>query len=191
MPRRPWQQPEYPAKAGGPRTPQPCDDRHHGQRARRPPRPTGPARPTVGRPETPAGAKTLVIHVPRHPNPPRQPLNGAPCRRLGNVLAPRGFLVGGPAPELLAVADPLDAVVLHEDHLHRAGRKSVRAEHRHRRLQLGPSSKPQCHRTSIIPLGCGLSVDYLWVCLKRTTTAHRPGLPAPGGRPPSGNGDPF
>jgi hypothetical protein len=77
------------------------------------------------------------------------------------VLAPGRLFVGGPAPELLAVADPLDAVVLHQDHLDRASRERVRPEDCHWGLGFGPPSQSDCHATSIISLGCGLSVDYL------------------------------
>ena len=87
----------------------------------------------------------------------------SPRCRFGDVLAPWRLFVRGPATELLAIADPLDPVVLHEDHLHSASRKRVRPENRYRRLGLGSPSQSDCHATSIISLGCGLSVDYLWV----------------------------
>jgi hypothetical protein len=117
-----------------------------------------PAPELRGRPEP-----VLVPEISRHADPACQPLDRAPRSRLGDVFTPGRILVMAPAAEFLAVADPLDPLVLHQDDLHGASGKSVSAEHGQRRLDLGSPSKSQWHGASIIPLGCGLSVYYLWV----------------------------
>src|SRR5262249_59669444 len=105
--------------------------------------------------------RALVLDVSWHGDAPRQALNRAAGRRLGDVLAPQWLLVHRPAPELFAIADPLNTVVFEEDDLHGAGGKSVGAQDRHGGLGLAASAQSQCHEASIIRVGCGLSVDYL------------------------------
>ena len=107
-----------------------------------------------------------VFGVSRHGYPAGKPLNRAAGGRFGDVFAPERLFVSRPALEFLAVADPLNPVVLREDHLDGAGRERVRPENLYRWLGLGSPSQSDCHATSIISLGCGLSVDYLWVALQ-------------------------
>jgi hypothetical protein len=79
------------------------------------------------------------------------------------VFTPRRLFMSRPAPEFIAITYPLNPVVLHQDDLHSTRRERVRPEYRYRCLGFRPPAQSDCHAASIIPLGCGLSVDYLWV----------------------------
>src|SRR5207244_929457 len=59
----------------------------------------------------------------------REPLERAPRRRVGDVLAPQRLARILPAAKRVAVARPEDAVVLGLQHLHRGARKAVGSEH--------------------------------------------------------------
>jgi hypothetical protein len=76
-------------------------------------------------------APESVLEVSVDRDPAGQSLNGAARGRLGYVLAPRRLFMGGPAPKLVAITNPLDPVVLHEDHLDGSGRECIRPQHRH------------------------------------------------------------
>ena len=73
-----------------------------------------------------------VFGVSGHGDPAGKPLNRATGGRLGNVFAPERLLVSRPTLKFLAVADPLNPVVLSEDHLDGAGRECVRPENLYR-----------------------------------------------------------
>src|SRR5437899_1704453 len=78
---------------------------------------------------------------------PREPLERAPRRRLGDVLAPQRLARILPAAKLVAVARPEDAVVLGLQHLHRAARKAVGSEHFV--LSVGAAPEADGHRVSL------------------------------------------
>jgi hypothetical protein len=107
--------------------------------------------------------RELVRQAPGDSDSAGQPLNRAARRRLGDVLAPGRFFVGSPTPKLLAITNPLNPVVLCQDHLHSASGKCIRAEHGDRGWWFGAPAKSDGHAPSIIRVGCELSVDYLWV----------------------------
>ena len=136
-----------------------------------------------------------MLQISRHGDPAGQSLDRAPCSSLGDVLAPGRIFVSAPPTEFLAVADPLDPIVLHQDDLDGTSGEGVSAQYGERRLGLGFSSKSECHGSSIIPLGCGLSVDYLWVCIEFSVPlalAHaNPALQAPPPRLHQGAVVPF
>jgi hypothetical protein len=90
-----------------------------------------PRRPIVEAPRAQQRVPESVLEVSVDRDPAGQSLNGATRCRLGNVLAPWRLFMGGPAPKLVAITNPLDPVVLHEDHLDGSGRECIRPQHRH------------------------------------------------------------
>src|SRR5438876_6733156 len=115
----------------------------------------------MSRSPDPAAGVALALEAARDRHAPREPLERAPRRRLGDVLAPQRLARILPAAKLVAVARPEDAVVLGLQHLHRAARKAVGSEHFV--LSVGAAPEADGHRVSLTHLSCGSPVDYLCI----------------------------
>src|SRR5438876_10603114 len=117
----------------------------------------------MSRSPDPAAGVALALEAARDRHAPREPLERAPRRRLGDVLAPQRLARILPAAKLVAVARPEDAVVLGLQHLHRAARKAVGSEHFV--LSVGAAPEADGHagepNAPVLWIACGLLVYTL------------------------------